>query len=138
MRTIPYGYRIEGGKATICKEEAEKLHQLFKNYLAGMSLSKAASDAGIQAMHSSIKRLLENRHYQGDDFYPAITDKETLDQIHEERIQRAEQLGRLHPSRKPETKKPAAIKFTISAPEQTTGNPKKRAEYLYSLIESEE
>lgn len=89
MRTIPYSYRIEGGKAVVYKEEAEKLHLLFKNYLAGMSLSKAATSAGIKATHSSIKRLLENRHYQGDDFYPAITDKETLDRIHEERIQRA-------------------------------------------------
>ena len=138
MRTIPYGYRIESGKATICKEEEEKLHQLFRNYLAGMSLSKAASGAGIEATHSSIKRLLENRHYQGDDFYPAITDKETLDRIHEERIQRAKKMGRLHPGRKPKAKKPAATSFTISAPEQTTGSPKQRAEYLYSLIESEE
>ena len=37
MRTIPYSYRIEGGKAVVYKEEAEKLHLLFKNYLAGMS-----------------------------------------------------------------------------------------------------
>lgn len=59
MRTIPYSYRIEGGKAVVYKEEAEKLHLLFKNYLAGMSLSKAATGAGIKATHSSIKRLLE-------------------------------------------------------------------------------
>ena len=53
---IAYGYRIEGGKAIICKEEAEKLQQLFKNYLAGMSLSKAAAGAGIQATHSHWSR----------------------------------------------------------------------------------
>lgn len=116
MRTIPYSYRIEGGKAVVYKEEAEKLHLLFKNYLAGMSLSKAATGAGIKATHSSIKRLLENRHYQGDDFYPAITDKETLDRIHEERIQRAKKMGRLHPGRKPKAQKPAATSFTISTP----------------------
>ena len=138
MRPIPYRYRIEGGKAVVYKEEAEKLHLLFKNYLAGMSLSKAATGAGIKATHSSIKRLLENRHYQGDDFYPAITDKETLDRIHEERIQRAKKMGRLHPGRKPKAQKPAATSFTISTPEQTPGSPKQRAEYLYSLIESEE
>ena len=67
-----------------------------------------------------------------------LPDKETLDRIHEERIQRAKKMGRLHPGRKPKAQKPAATSFTISTPEQTPGSPKQRAEYLYSLIESEE
>lgn len=138
MRTIPYSYRIEGGKAVVYKEEAEKLHLLFKNYLAGMSLSKAATSAGIKATHSSIKRLLENRHYQGDDFYPAITDKETLDRIHEERIQRAKKMGRLHPGR--EAQSTEACRDVVHQSLLLSRRPKAQsaAEYLYSLIESEE
>ena len=41
-----------------------------------MALAKAAAAAGIETYHGTAKRLMENRHYLGDDFYPAIIDQE--------------------------------------------------------------
>lgn len=60
-----------------------------------MALNKAAAEAGIETYHSTAKRLMENPHYLGDDFYPAIIDRETYDKAAEERLRRAGKLGRL-------------------------------------------
>jgi hypothetical protein len=81
MGHTPYGYRIENGCAVINEEEADKIRKaLYENYIAGMAQSKAAIEAGIETYHSSAKRLMQNRHYLGDDFYPAIIDQETFDE----------------------------------------------------------
>ena len=79
MGHTPYGYSIENGCATIKEDEANKIRKLYENYLSGMALAKAAAAAGIETYHGTAKRLMENRHYLGDDFYPAIIDKETYD-----------------------------------------------------------
>ena len=42
--------------------------------LSGMSLSKAATEAGIPTYHGTAKRLMETAHYLGDSFYHAILD----------------------------------------------------------------
>ena len=72
MGHTPFGYRIENGIAIIDKPAAAKLRLLYKNYLSGMSLSKAAAEAGIPTYHGTAKRLMETVHYLGDSFYPAI------------------------------------------------------------------
>ena len=72
MGHTPYGYSIENGCATIKEDEANKIRKLYENYLSGMALAKAAAAAGIETYHGTAKRLMENRHYLGDDFYPAI------------------------------------------------------------------
>ena len=66
MGHTPFGYRIENGTAVIDKPAATKLRQLYKNYLSGMSLSKAAAEAGIPTYHGTAKRLMETAHYLGD------------------------------------------------------------------------
>ena len=48
MGHTPFGYKIENGIAVIDQPAADKLRQLYKNYLSGMSLSKAAAAAGIR------------------------------------------------------------------------------------------
>lgn len=40
MGHTPFGYKIETGIAVIDQPAADKLRQLYKNYLSGMSLSK--------------------------------------------------------------------------------------------------
>lgn len=40
-----YGYKIVDGKAVVDKPAHKKIKLLFRNYLAGMSLSKAAEEA---------------------------------------------------------------------------------------------
>ena len=71
MGHTPFGYKIDNGIAVIDQPAADKLRQLYKNYLSGMSLSKAASAAGIKTYHGTAKRLMETAHYLGDSFYPA-------------------------------------------------------------------
>ena len=74
MGHTPLGYRIENGIAIIDEPAAAKLRLLYKNYLSGMSLSKAATEAGIPTYHETAKRLMETAHYLGDSFYHAILD----------------------------------------------------------------
>ena len=90
----PYGYRIENGIAVICEEQAEQIRKIYAGYLGGLSMRNAATEAGMNATHSSVKRLLQNPHYLGDDFYPAIIDRETFDAFEVERQRREEALGR--------------------------------------------
>ena len=110
--------------------------KLYENYLSGMALAKAAAAAGIETYHGTAKRLMENRHYLGDDFYPAIIDQETYDKAAAIRLERAGKLGRLN---RKKSVKPAASPtgFRMAAAEQHYEDPRLQAEYLYSLIESE-
>ena len=110
--------------------------KLYENYLSGMALAKAAAAAGIETYHGTAKRLMENRHYLGDDFYPAIIDQETYDKAAAIRLERAGKLGRLNRKKSVE---PAASPtgFRMAAAEQHYEDPRLQAEYLYSLIESE-
>lgn len=74
MGHTPYGYKIENGKAVIDEPAAIQIRNLYTNYLNGMALVAAAKASGIDTYHGTVKRLLQNRHYIGDDFYPAIID----------------------------------------------------------------
>ena len=136
MEHTPFGYRIENGVAVIDEDAAGKLRQLYANYLNGMSLKNAANEAGIEAYHASAKRLLMTEHYLGDDFYPAIIDKETFDRVQTERIKRATALGRL--DRKSKRKSPKIpTRFRIEDIGEHYDNPATQAEYIYSLLKSE-
>lgn len=110
--------------------------KLYENYISGMALAKAASAAGIETYHGTAKRLMENRHYLGDDFYPAIIDQETFDEAAAIRLERAGKLGRLN---RKKNSKPAAspTSFRMAVAEQHYEDPRLQAEYIYSLIESE-
>ena len=102
-----------------------------------MALAKAAAAAGIETYHGTAKRLMENRHYLGDDFYPAIIDQESFDKAAAIRMERAGKLGRLN--RKKELKAVVSpTGFRMVAAEHHYEDPRLQAEYLYSLIESEE
>ena len=79
MRHIPYGYRIENGRAVIDEEQAATVREFFQNYISGMALMPAAEKAGLKLYHGSAGRMLRNKKYLGDDYYPAIIDKETFD-----------------------------------------------------------
>ena len=79
MGHTPYGYRIEDGRAVIDEEQAESVRKLYRGYLSGLGLMPATKQAGIETWHGSAKWLLQNRHYLGDAYYPAIIDRETFD-----------------------------------------------------------
>ena len=136
MGHTPFGYRIENGVAVIDEDAAGKLRTLYANYLDGMSLKNDANKAGIETYHASTKRLLMTEHYLGDDFYPAIIDKETFDRVQAERIKRAAALGRL--DRKSTRKSPKIpTQFSIGAIMEHYDNPATQAEYVYGLLKGE-
>lgn len=136
MGHTPYGYRIENGKAVIDEAAAVQVQVLYKNYLSGLSLTNAAKEAGLNLLHSGTKRMMRNRHYLGDDFYPAIIDKESFDAVEVELSKRSTKLGRNDRYNVPTIKTPPTA-FRLSDITENFDNPIRQAEYLYSLIESE-
>ena len=133
----PYGYRIENGCAVICEEEAEQIRNMYAGYLRGLSLIGAAKEVGFTMTHSSAKRVMHNRRYLGDGFYPAIIDRETFDAFEEERQRRELALGRDGREKKKPRATSAPTAFRMKEAKQAFSDPYRQAEYLYSLIESE-
>jgi hypothetical protein len=109
---------------------------LFEAYLAGDSMNTAAEKVGIQASHSEITRMLTNVRYAGDEYYPAIISRNTLVAAAEERLRRAEKLGRI---REPKEEKGIVMPTAFRMREGTEqfDDPFAQAEYAYSLIETE-
>lgn len=134
MGHTPYGYRIQNGQAVIDEGTARVIRKLFENYLSGMGLTEAAREAGLTAYHGTTKRILQNRYYLGDNFYPALIDRETFYLVSAELVKRAIQMGRLDKG-KATVIKPIPTSFTMKQPNKELPNPLRQAEYLYSLIE---
>jgi hypothetical protein len=136
MGHTPYGYRIENGKAIVDEMAAEQVRKLYAGYLDGLSLKDAAKEAEINCYHTTAGRMLQDKHYLGDEFYPPIIDEETFEKTKVEKQRRAENLGRVwEPKDKPVVD--YEVKFKAKPMEQQYDNPYKQAEYAYSLIESE-
>lgn len=136
MSHTPYGYRIINGKALIDEQAAEQIKNLFQSYLTGDSLATAAKKAEIIAFHAGISRMLQNKRYLGDEYYPALIDSDTFAAAEVERIRRVEKLGRVRePKVKKEVVYPTA--FRISGGTEQFDDPFQQAEYAYSLIETE-
>lgn len=136
MAHIPYGYKIVNGKAEVDEEQAVAVRKLFDGYIVGLGLKPASENAGLDIFHGSAGRMLRNTHYLGDEYYPAIIDREHFDKAEEIRITRASSLGRVRELQ--EAPKPAAdTRFTLPPVERRFADPFAQAEYAYSLIESE-
>ena len=126
-----YGYKIINGKATVDEQEAAIIIKIFNGYLSGMSLRDAAVNAGKAMVHSTVKRIICNFCYVGDDFYPAIISRQTISRAIAELIRRSEKLVGKKRLRTP----PVFTQFKITAPEKHYDDPAVQAEYIYSLIE---
>ena len=132
----PYGYKIENGAAVICEEEARQIREMYGYYLSGLALTKAAKAAGLTMNHTSVKMMLKNAHYLGDDFYPAIIDEETFSSFEEELKNREKRLGRDKKQKKTEDERKPSTKFRMLKQNLTFCDPYSWAEYIYSLIET--
>ncbi|MCP1102336.1 hypothetical protein M2454_001789 [Aequitasia blattaphilus] len=130
------GYKTENGMTVIDRASAEKIRNLYRHYLSGLSLAGAAKEAGLKTYHGTAKRILTNRRYLGDSFYPAIIDADLFDKTQEELIKRATKLGRLDKVSK-EKEIVIPTQFSVKPVREHFDNPFKQAEYLYSLIGSE-
>ncbi len=138
MGHTPFGYKIVSGKAVVDEVAADQIKKLYENYLSGLSLENAAKEAGINTYHGTVKNILSNRHYLGDAFYPAIIDEDTFTKAALEGDRRSHALGRNNRLIAPKVKKvPTRFTFIESIAVQGV-TPTEQAEYLYSLIESED
>ena len=134
----PYGYKIVNGGTVIDEEEAAQVRKIYDGYLSGLSLTGAAKAAGLELKHRSVRVMLENRRYLGDEYYPAIIDPDTLRAFEAERLRREKMLGRDKKQKKATEAKPAPIRFRLIMPARELSDPYKQAEYIYSLIERED
>jgi len=137
MAYVPYGYAITDGMVTVDEKAADQVRVFFEKYISGLSLAVAGEQAGIEKTHSSMGLILKNVRYLGNDVYPAIIDKETFDKAEEVRTKRAKDLGRI--AELAAFASPSPIeRFKMKKSEgNLPDDPVMRAEYLYSLIESE-
>lgn len=136
MSHVPYGYRIENGKAVIDEERAAQVRKLYEGYISGLAYVPAAEAAGLKLYHTGAKKMMQNKHYLGDDYYPAIIDNETFDAAEAERVKRQAKLGRVFDD-KPAKVSKVATGFKMRKVQMKYDDPIKQAEYIYSLIESE-
>ena len=134
----PYGYKIVNGGAVIDEEEAAQVRKIYDGYLGGLSLTDAAEAAGLELKHRSVRVMLENRRYLGDEYYPAIIDPDTFRAFEAERLRREKMLGRDKKQKKATEAKPAPIRFRLIMPARELSDPYKQTEYIYSLIERED
>ena len=133
MTHIPYGYELKNGKAYIHPEEGDKVKALFDAYIECGTLTKAAKMAGINKHHGPIGRMLSNRKYVGDEFYPKIVDEEIFLQVEKDRNKRAEKLGRVWEIDKEESIG-ANESFKKGKATEKFEDPFEQAAYIYSLI----
>ena len=136
MTHIPHGYRIEGGKAVIDEMAAGQVKELFEGYNSGLALTVAAEQAGLKLYHASAKRMLQNERYVGDDYYPAIVDSDIFNKANNEIRRRALALGRIKEYKEPLPPTPQT-QFKMGRQTKFFDDPFAKAEYMYSLIESE-
>lgn len=105
QRHTPLGYRIQNGKAEIEPETAALVQEVFAAYLRGTSTYRIAKDFTRRGIlnashkpswnHGSIGKILENRKYLGDEFYPPLIEQSVFEQVQDRRKQRVQELGRI-------------------------------------------
>lgn len=137
MQHTPYGYEIVTGKLVVDEEKAAQIRKICENYLSGMSFIAAAADVGLTMSHCQVKRMIQNKRYLGDSYYPAILTEKTARRIEEERIRREKVLGRERKSKKKVEQPKICTNFSISRVQKKYEDPIRQAEYAYSLIQSE-
>ena len=137
MEHTPYGYEIREGRAVVNEEQAGKIIEMCENYLSGMSLINAASSIGFTMSHCGVKRMMFNKRYLGDDFYPAILSEEMVNRLDVERKRREKALGRDNRGVKDIPKGTVYSKFCIPRIPMRYQDPVEQAEFAYSLIRNE-
>ncbi len=122
-----YGYKVENGEIRIDEHEASVIVGIFNAYISGMSMT----NAGQLFCHSTVKRILQNACYVGDDSHPAIVNKNTFSKANAELIKRSSEHKRSSRLKPP----PIHTEFAFFEATEIHDTPKEQAEYIYSLIE---
>lgn len=137
MQHTPYGYDIADGRAVVNEEKAGVLRRICGNYLAGMSFVSAAQKEGLQMSHCGVKRMMQNRRYLGDSFYPPILTEEIMQAVETERLKREKALGRDRRTKKEKAEITVHTQFSVPRTAQKYKDPVRQAEFAYSLIRNE-
>lgn len=105
QRHMPLGYRMAGGKIFVVPEQAELVKEVFQAYSEGNSMyqlarklmERGALNANHKPVwnHGTVGKILENRRYPGDEFYPAIIEPELFIKVQERRKEKSRELGRI-------------------------------------------
>lgn len=135
MAHIPYGYRIENGRAVTCMPEAGQVQELFRLYLSGLSIRAAKEMAGIPVCVRTANKMLKRETYLGDEYYPAIIEPDIFHEAEVERAARCAKLGN-HKTSRPQPAVPVRTQFGVSSSSCTRDDltPARRAALLYSMI----
>ena len=133
MSRLCYGYTIRDGRLEVQDKEAENIRKIFKNYLVGNALIKSADLAGLKKNSSSVKRILTNKKYLGNDIYPKIIDRESFGKAGQMLKERAVAMGRIWEKEEEIIKVPC--KFRYKKEDTLPLDPFERASYKYRLIE---
>lgn len=82
IRTTLYGYQVKNGKTVIHNEESKVVKKVFSLYVEGKTLNSIASmlteenvayfQDEVKWNKNTIKRMLENEKYMGNEVYPKI------------------------------------------------------------------
>lgn len=94
MAHIPYGYRIEKGKAVLDEIRSAQIKMFYEEYLSGTGLVLSGQKLGMTQWQATLGRIIDNRVYMGDDFYPAIVSEEIWNKAQLERKRRVKAFGR--------------------------------------------
>ena len=88
LRFVLYGYYKEQFIFRVVPEEAEIVQKIYRDYVKGSPLSEIAKELTNNGVpyykdktewsKNTVRRILENTHYLGDDEYPAIISKALL------------------------------------------------------------
>lgn len=133
MSRLCYGYTIRDGRLEVQEKEAEDIRKIFKNYLAGNALIKSAELAGLKKNNSSVKNILTNENYLGNDIYPRIIDNDSFEKAGQMLKERAVALGRVWEKEEKTIKVPSKFRYKKEA--ALPIDPFERASYKYRLIE---
>lgn len=90
IRTTLYGYQVKNGKTVIHNEESEVVKKVFSLYIEGETLGSIASmlteekviyfQGEVKWNKNTIKRMIENEKYMGNEVYPMIVSPSVFNQ----------------------------------------------------------
>lgn len=96
LRTILYGYEKRQFEYLINEGEAAIVRRIFKEYLAGKTLLQIGNELTAEGVvyykdrsnwsKQAIRRIIENKHYAGDQEYPSIIDQATYEETNALRL----------------------------------------------------
>lgn len=103
-RRIPIGYKMVDGKTVIDEEKAGVVKQVFSDYLNGISTDKIAEiliskgiynpSGKISWSYGTVRKILVNIKYLGDEMHPQIIDENTFELVQKRREEIARRLGK--------------------------------------------